>query len=103
MLAPCRMSTRFERTVCPAWGMSGGHDGAPGHVLIEAADGSTREALKDAVMLKAGDRVRIHTGGGGGYGDPRRRSRDKLRADLRSGYISPEVARTVYGFDEAAD
>ena len=27
-------------------------------------------------MLKAGDRVRIHTGGGGGYGDPKLRDRD---------------------------
>lgn len=103
MLAPCRISTRFERTLCPAWGMNGGRDGEPGHVLIEAADGSTRAALKEAVMLKAGDRVRIHTGGGGGYGDPRRRSRDKLRADLRSGYISREAARTMYGFDEVVD
>ena len=99
MLAPCRMSTRFERTLCPAWGLAGGHDGEAGHVLVEAADGSRREALKEAVMLKEGDRVRIHTGGGGGYGDPLRRSRDRLRADLRSGYISPEAARSVYGLD----
>lgn len=100
MLAPCRMSTRFERTICPAWGMNGGGDGEPGHVLVEAADGSTREALKEAVMLKTGDRVRIHTGGGGGYGDPRRRSADKIRADLRSGYISPQAARKVYGWSD---
>ena len=40
MLAPCRISTRFERTLCPAWGMNGGGDGAPGHVLIERADGT---------------------------------------------------------------
>jgi Hydantoinase B/oxoprolinase len=76
MLAPGRISTRFERTLCPAWGMNGGHDAEPSHVLIEFADGTTQEALKEAVMLKAGDRVRIHTGGGG-YGDPRRRSRER--------------------------
>ena len=35
MLAPCRISTRFERTLCPAWGLNGGGDGEPGHVLIE--------------------------------------------------------------------
>ncbi len=81
MLAPCRISTRFERTLCPAWGMNGGGDGLPGHVLIERADGTTQVALKEAVMLKAGDRVRIHTGGGGGFGDPRRRDRDRVRAD----------------------
>ncbi len=30
MLAPCRISTRFERTLCPAWGINGGGDGAAG-------------------------------------------------------------------------
>src|SRR5262249_55471773 len=28
MLAPARISTRFERTLCPAWGLNGGGDGA---------------------------------------------------------------------------
>ena len=69
-------------------------------MLIERADGTTQEALKEAVMLKAGDRVRIHTGGGGGYGDPRRRDRDKVRTDVVRGYVSPQAAKQVYGFDE---
>jgi N-methylhydantoinase B len=96
MLAPCRMSTRFERTKCPAWGMHGGHDGEPCDVVIEAADGTTRMALKDVIQLKVGDRVRIHTGGGGGgYGNPRRRSPDRIREDLRRGYVSPDMARRI--------
>src|SRR5262245_26202596 len=40
LFAPCRMKTRFERTICPAWGINEGHDGAPGHVLIERSDGA---------------------------------------------------------------
>jgi N-methylhydantoinase B len=100
MLAPGRVSTRFERTLCPAWGLNGGHAGAPGHVVIEFADGRTQEALKEAVMVKAGDRVRIHTGGGGGYGDPHRRSRERVRGDLARGYISADAAKGIYGLDE---
>ena len=34
------------------------------------------------MMLDAGDRVSIQTGGGGGYGDPRRRDRDRVRTDV---------------------
>jgi N-methylhydantoinase B len=94
------MSTRFERTQCPAWGMHGGHDAEPGNVTILAADGTTRHALKDAVQLKAGDRVRIDTGGGGGFGDPRRRDRARVREDVAKGFVSPAAARTVYGLDE---
>jgi N-methylhydantoinase B len=100
MLAPARMSTRFERTMCPAWGMHGGHDGAPGNVTIEAADGTMRNALKDSVQLNAGDRVRIETGGGGGFGDPRQRNRGRLREDVRKGYVSIEAARAIYGLSD---
>jgi N-methylhydantoinase B len=99
MLAPCRMSTRFERTQCPAWGLHGGRDAEPGNVVIEAANGSTRTALKDAVQLKAGDRVRIETGGGGGFGDPCRRSRERVGDDVRKGYVSEAAARKIYGLN----
>ena len=102
MLAPCRISTRIERTLCPAWGLNGGGDGAPGAAIIERADGTTQSALKDVVMLKAGDRVRTLTGGGGGYGNPKRRSRDRVLTDLARGYISTAAAREVYGLDEPA-
>jgi N-methylhydantoinase B len=77
--------------------MNGGKDAEPGNVLIERSDGTTQTALKDAVMLKAGDRVRIHTGGGGGFGDPKLRDRASARLDLLRGYVSPKAARTVYG------
>jgi N-methylhydantoinase B len=99
MLAPCRISTRFERTVSPPWGINGGGEGQSGHVLIERTDGTTQVALKETLMLNAGDRVRIRTGGGGGYGDPKRRDRERVRTDVMRGYVSPEAAREVYGLD----
>jgi N-methylhydantoinase B len=56
-------------------------------------------ALKETLMLNAGDRVRIRTGGGGGYGDPKRRDRERVRTDVMRGYVSPEAAREIYGLD----
>ncbi len=97
MLAPCRISTRIERTLSPAWGMNGGSDGMPGHCLIERADGTTQVALKEVVMLNAGDRVRVHTGGGGGYGPPMTRDRDRVRNDVMRGYVTAEAAQEIYG------
>ncbi len=38
-------------------------------------------------------------GGGGGYGDPANRDRDKLAAEVRDGLISREAARDVYRLD----
>ena len=48
-------------------------------------------------MLNAGDRVRVHSGGGGGYGDPKRRARDRVRTDVMRGYVTQEAAREIYG------
>jgi N-methylhydantoinase B len=93
------MKTRFERTVCPPWGINEGHDALPAHVLVERADGTTQVALKESIMLEAGDRVTIRTGGGGGYGNPRRRDRDRVRLDVMRGYVSASTARDVYGMD----
>ena len=36
-------------------------------------------------------------GGGGGYGDPKKRDRAKLAEEVRDGLISPQAARTIYG------
>jgi N-methylhydantoinase B len=93
------MKTRFERTLCPPWGINEGHDAKPAHVLIERTDGTTQVALKESIMLESGDRVTIQTGGGGGYGDPRRRDRDRVRTDVLRGYVSADAARAVYGLD----
>lgn len=102
MLAPCRISTRIERTLSPAWGISGGGEGLPGNAIIERTDGTTQAALKEVVMLNAGDRVRIHSGGGGGYGDPKCRDRDRVRNDVKRGYVSVQAARDIYGLDDPA-
>ena len=37
--------------------------------------------------------------GGGGYGDPARRSRDAVLADVRAGHVTPQAARSAYGVD----
>ena len=47
--------------------------------------------------LEPGDALVIESGGGGGFGDPRERPRERLLADVRSGYVSPEAAVGDYG------
>ena len=50
------------------------------------------------VQFEPGDRIRLCTPGGGGYGDPRERDPALSEEDLREGYISPESARQNYGY-----
>jgi len=52
------------------------------------------------VSIKRGDRVKLVTPGGGGYGDPAKREQEAVARDLREGYISPEAAKAHYGYEE---
>ena len=49
--------------------------------------------------MRKGDRVRISSPGGGGYGDPVKRERSAIERDLRLGYTTPEHVKDAYGID----
>ncbi len=53
------------------------------------------------MRLDAGEAYVLHSGGGGGFGDPKKRDKDAVLRDLRLGYISQETARKVYGLKSA--
>jgi N-methylhydantoinase B len=88
----------YTRTRIAPWGASGGRAGSPNGVEIHRPSGVVEHhAFATGVPLRAGDVVRISTGNGGGFGDPRERSRDQVALDLRNGHIGLHEARSVYG------
>ena len=98
--APCALTVTFERHGCPPWGLFGGGDGEPGYVEIERVGGERRTVLKVSdTPLDRGDRVFIHTGGGGGYGSPLQRSPARVAADVEAGFVSRDAARDAYGVE----
>ena len=83
-----RLALWLERSSMPAWGLFGGHDGAPTSGEVEI-DGRVQDLLKvSALPLPAGAILRVRTGGGGGYGDPARRDPHAVAEDLADGYIT---------------
>jgi N-methylhydantoinase B len=48
-------------------------------------------------VLNKDDVVRMVTCSGGGYGDPKKRNPEKVRMDVKNGYISPAQAAEDYG------
>ncbi|HRX37831.1 MAG TPA: hydantoinase B/oxoprolinase family protein, partial [Parvularculaceae bacterium] len=90
------VSKMFERTRHPARGRDGGMSGAPGAARLD--DGTVLRGMgRDEAP--AGRRVIVETPGGGGKGDPRRRSREAVAEDLRAGLVSKESARQNYDFE----
>ena len=68
-LAPARMSLLADRRKRGPYGLSGGDNGKPGTAAI-IRDGRKRKiGSKGSWELGAGDRVRIETPGGGGFGE----------------------------------
>ena len=82
------------------WGAEGGLAGARAAVSLDPGGPQAREIPGKGVdlHLRRGDTFALRSSGGGGWGDPRRRAREQVRADLRDGYITAQQARDVYGF-----
>jgi N-methylhydantoinase B len=96
--APARLYLWFERSLHPAWGLFGGRDAVGPDVVVNPGRPDERHLLKaNAVPLEAGDVVELRTGGGGGFGDPRERDPERVRADVLDGYVTVEQAGARYG------
>jgi N-methylhydantoinase B len=96
----CFFTCAYTRNRHPPWGLAGGNDGSPNYAEVIRRDGSVeRHAVVTALEVNEGDVIRIRTGCGGGYGDPRERSRELVLEDIRNGLLSPDRAREVYAVD----
>ncbi len=71
----------------------GGLAGMPNRILLN--DGQFIHP-KSQTTLKPGDRLTINYAGGGGFGPPEWRDREKVEEDLAEELISHEASRDVY-------
>ena len=73
-----------------ARGMLGGNDGAPHHYLLRHADGRERELKTKEVGIEilSGDTLVVHSGGGGGWGDPAKRDAAATARDIENGIVT---------------
>jgi N-methylhydantoinase B len=94
----CFFTCAYTRNRHLPWPLAGGREGSPNYAEVIRRDGSVEEyAVVTALEVNEGDVIRIHTGNGGGHGDPRRRPRHLVADDIANGLLTPEHAREVYG------
>ena len=105
LLAPCELWANFDRIGCPPWGVQGAKAAKAGQVLIFKDRKQEAKLLykTENCPLQAGDRVRMATGGGGGYGSPSERPVELVQRDVIRGFVSLESARDDYGVVIEAD
>jgi N-methylhydantoinase B len=92
--APLVLSGSAGRMQFAPAGLFGGRPGALGRIVVN--DAPIAPTSSPDVTFRAGDVVRLLLPGGGGYGPPAERARERLAADLRHGYVTPEGARRDY-------
>ncbi|MBI3183570.1 MAG: hydantoinase B/oxoprolinase family protein [Myxococcales bacterium] len=94
-----QLVTFGDGDVKPAFGLFGGRDGTLNFIELRKPDGTVyRTTSKDIVGgVPAGTRYVQEAGGGGGYGDPKRRPAEKVAREVRDGILSRAAAEKLYG------
>jgi len=93
------LTVAWGRHQFPPWGAAGGRAGSPNYVQVvrEGRPHAQPFGKVSRMPLRRGDLVRLVTGSGGGYGDPREREPALVVADLRDEIITRGEAAEVYG------
>ncbi|MGH6788969.1 MAG: hydantoinase B/oxoprolinase family protein [Pseudolabrys sp.] len=89
-----------ERGKYPPFGVAGGRPARLNAFFYETDAGERAPPLVSKitdVKIRKGQKVRLETPGGGGFGDPMTRDPAKVARDVALGYISREAARAGYG------
>ena len=89
-----------DRHDTPPWGLFGGGPGATAQTLLIRDGETVALGSKEVCTLRAGDVLSFRLSGAGGYGDVAARDPEKVREDVRQGYVTPEAAVAVYGLKD---
>jgi N-methylhydantoinase B len=93
------VSMRIDSVNNPPWGVAGGMAAGSGRCIVNPGRSGERliEPLSDGNIVRRGDRIRIETGGGGGFGHPYDREPERVLEDVACGFVSRESAGRDYG------
>jgi N-methylhydantoinase B len=94
-------SARSDNHLIAPPGVDGGEPGRAARLILNHGKADARELSSKvaALALRPGDSTRLETAGGGGFGAPGGRSRERLADDIRSGKLSRSEAVRCYGAD----
>ena len=91
------LQIRSDRAVMKPWGLARGGPGSNPQNLLFTREGECR-ALPSKIVteIETGAMWRHTTASGGGWGDPRQRSRADIERDLREKKVTEAGARQAY-------
>ena len=90
-----------ERGKFPPFGTAGGGAAALNRFVFDTPEGPRSPPLASKIVdvkIRKGERIRLETPGGGGFGPPEERDPGKIARDVRLGYVSEAKARELYSY-----
>jgi N-methylhydantoinase B len=108
LLEPGEVSIHDDRWLTYPWGVNGGEPGMRSTKILQRRNG-TSEILPskcDRVKVEPGDVLHFNTWGGGGWGDPLKRSATLVALDVQRGLVTSDGARRygcIVSIDGALD
>lgn len=95
------LTAGYTRSKIPAWPADGGRQGSSNYIEVIRTDGSAEKyAFVSGLTTNKDDIIRVVTGNGGGFGDPKDRDPEAIRQDIKNGFISVERAKEIYDYSE---
>ena len=90
--APAVGNTAGDGVKYGACGLLGGEHGKPHRYWLESAGRADREikTKETGIVLRPGDVLHAHSGGGGGWGEPEQRTAGERARDRALGFVSDE-------------
>jgi N-methylhydantoinase B len=84
----------------PNYGLFGGKGSVLNRIELRYPNGKKKIPKSKDMVHGIPDGTVYHqiAGGGGGYGRPKKRPREKIAQDVRNGVVSKRAAREIYGF-----
>ena len=106
------LSALLDRMEEGPWGLYGGKPGNPAGIFVKRrgdkrfmtfveAYGTVSPTKFVNIRLERGDQLLLHAPGGGGYGNPKKRSEAEMRDDLIDRFVTPAGLK-AYGRNAAA-
>lgn len=92
------LTAGYTRSKVKPWPLEGGNEGSGNYVeVIKSDGGQERYSFVSGLTVNTDDVIRVITSCGAGYGDPKKRDPEKVKADLKNGLLTPERAKEAYG------
>ena len=90
----------YTRSRIKPWSLEGGEEGSGNFIEVIKPEGKETYSFVSGLSVTTDDVIRVITSSGAGYGDPKQRSRDAVREDVKNGLVSEQDAREVYALND---